>query len=371
VRLTRELFSMTRAATRLTVAVLLLALGGCSCDRSPALISARDGGRLAATRDAAGERSADAARGDAGVPESPVQRDPRDLAVPYVARLRQALVASDRERFASLLSYPVRVNTRSRCTAQIDSSKAFVAHFDAIVKGGVETGILSSRPPFFANWQGVSLDRGSVWLDSVEDDSMTVIAFNSDAWRLPDLACWAEPDHPLPVGLSGAWRVSSVAIMQGGQLDPRSPTTWIGRRVELDLKARRAVVDRGRGPSQRCVVGRAGEWDSENFRALGASLAGLAPDGRKHYFIDLECGSGQDRYVERVDILGESALAIVGDDKYLLVLRRESKAAPGARRVLKPDEACGEVGHECPKGHVCTAMRNSSDELVETCRPID
>jgi hypothetical protein len=162
--------------------------------------------------------------------------------------------------------------------------------------------------------------------------------------------------------------VTSVATLQGGQLVPRSPTTWIGRQVELDLNEKTAVLDLGPGKARRCSVGRSAAQDEPDSRGLGAPRAGLSPPGPRA-FLAIECRGRSQRYTEVVDIIGESAIALVGDDKYLLILKRQAKAR--AARKLARDAACGEPGDRCATGQVCTATREPNQALTERCRDIE
>jgi len=298
-------------------------------------------------------------------PASPTPAEAQVLAVAYVTRLRAALIARDRPAFAQLLSYPVRVNTRSLCAALISSPQMFVEHFDEVVTGRVEQAIDSSHPPEAVGDQGLMLDRGGVWI-SVEEGSAKVQVFNTDVWRF-GLPCAGEAEQPLPVSLSGSWQVTSVASLQS-QIVPRSPRLWLGKRIELDLANKSARLALDSKPKGDCVIERSAHWGPDSFNALGAPRAGLSPsDGA---FIDLTCGSGSNRRIERVDVLGESALAIVGDDGYLLVLKRApSRAFP--MRVLKPNEPCGGTNEVCPSQQICTARGESSYALHEACAPID
>jgi len=163
----------------------------------------------------------------------PGSADAQALAISYITRLREALMAGDRVAFARLLSYPVRVDTKSRCVALLNSPDIFVKHFDEVTSGRVEQAIVRFRPPRGVHWQGVSLGFGSVWV-SGEGGFAKVLAFTSDVWRFP-LPCAGEPEQPMPPNLSGVWQVTSVAIVRGTELIPRSSLNWIGRRVNLDV----------------------------------------------------------------------------------------------------------------------------------------
>lgn len=285
----------------------------------------------------------------------------------YVARLRAALVADDRARFVATLIYPVRVNTTSLCRASLRTPEVFLEHFDEVVTSEVRRSIVSSNPPFAANWQGTMLDGGAVWLVDGESGGPGVTVFNSRTWRIANQACDGEPELPAPGFLTGTWRVFSVAVMQG-RLERSSPVSWIGRRIELDLAKRRALVKLDPQDTHQCAIGRYGERERVEYRSLTPEFAGVASAEGRLAFLDLECGQGTKRSVTRIDVLDESTLAVVGDSAYLLVLKRE-EAKPESR-ALKAGDACGRQGDRCPRGLVCTARRESG-ALVERCEGID
>ncbi len=315
-------------------------------------------------------RKGDAAALSASARQASSETDLGKTAEPNVSHLRAALLASDTRKFASLLTYPVQVNTGSLCTASIPNAKAFIANFNQIVRGKGETALRSTDPDYFATWQGITLGNGSVWFDAFGDGGVTLSVFNSDAWRIGAFPCDGEPEQAPPKWIAGTWRVTSVAILQGGQLIPKSPTTWIGKSIDIDMRTRKANVSLREGSARECSVGRHASRRFENAREMGASFAGLSLD-KSSGFLDLECSEAGERYVERIDIIDKTALAVVGDDRYLLVLRREARTAAKSMGLLKPDEPCGQFNDQCSIGYVCTASRNGEGKLLESCREID
>jgi hypothetical protein len=344
--------------------VMLAASGACSQGSSSAKKQPESAAEAAL--------SSTSARQDRSLPQPAAApsvnfADLPQLAVPYVARLQAALLADDQEGFARLLSYPLLVNTPSRCAATIASEAVFLAHFEEIVTSEVASVIKAAKPPFAENWRGAPLGRGEVLINPV-GSAISVTEFNTKTWRL-DLPCAGEPDYVAPEELSGVWIVTSFAILQGAQLIPRSPTTWLGRTLDLDLKTKRAVLNLDLGRTVHCAVARSATWSPNDISALGAPRVGLSQPDAAH-FIDLECRFGRTRYVERVDILATTALALVGDDNYLLVLKRAGTARGG--HLLKPDAACGSPNDRCPKNQICMATREESTvSLLETCRQIN
>lgn len=288
----------------------------------------------------------------------------------YVSRLRAASHAADATEFAQLLTYPLRVNTTSRCTAVIPSAAVFIAHFDEIVRGRVDAALKAPSVDCHATWQGVSFGTGSIWIDPFDEDRPKVSAFNSDSWRIGGLPCDGEPEALVPQWLAGTWQVTSVAIIQGGQLTPRAPTTWIGKSIDIDLRGRTATSRLNDSSGKQCAIERFASRSSDGPQELGAAFAGLT-DEDKTQFLDLKCCEAEGRHVERVEVIDRTALAIVGDDKYLLVLRRASAATPGSIEGKQKIVGCGESHVECPAGQVCTASRRPGGTIVESCVGVD
>jgi hypothetical protein len=115
--------------------------------------------------------------------------------------------------------------------------------------------------------------------------------------------------------------------MGQSQMTPRAKKTWLGRSVELDLDTGRALIGVEPGAAVSCHIGRYGErvpTGDSGRPGLGAERCGLLGDDGRGFFLDLECPSTNGhRYIERVDVLSDSSIAIVGDDKWLLLLSPE------------------------------------------------
>ena len=295
----------------------------------------------------------------------PGSMDAQALALSYIARLRAALMVGDRIGFARLLSYPVRVNTRSNCVALLNSPDIFIKHFDEVTSGRVEQALVHFRPPQGVHWQGISLGAGSVWV-SGEGGFAKVLAFTSDVWRFP-LPCAGEPEQPMPPNLSGVWQVTSVASLRSAQLIHRSSLNWIGRRINLDVTNNVVRLELEAEAIQNCVIERSARWNPDVAGTVGAPRAGLSPnDG---VFVDLACGLGQELHVERLDVIGDSALGIVRENECLLVLKRaQSDRLP--LHVLNADEPCGATTDVCPGQYICTAWGDTSHALHEACKPL-
>jgi hypothetical protein len=249
----------------------------------------------------------------------------------YVERLKGPALVGDRLGFAQLLHYPFRVNTRSRCVAEIPNADVFISHYPAIVTTRVQRAILAAQPPIRATFRGSMLGLGEIWMNEVDPNTgaVAVTAVNSPIWRIPDLPCKDETNRPLPDSLGGRWSVTSFCDMGQAQMTPRSRETWRGRSVAMDLGAGRAVLALEPGPPVVCAIGRYGERlpSGDSGRpGLGAERCGLLGDDSRGFFLDLECRYHNGRqYIERIDVLSEKSIAIVGDDKWLLILSSQVK----------------------------------------------
>ncbi|HEY5960013.1 MAG TPA: hypothetical protein VIV60_25845 [Polyangiaceae bacterium] len=268
------------------------------------------------------------------------------------------------------MRYPLRVNTASRCTAAIPSIEVFVDHYDQIVNGRVATALRAKDVDYHSSWQGVTFDDGSVWIDAFDEDAPKVLAFNSSAWRIGALPCDGEPEAKVPQWLTGTWRVTSVAVLQGGQLVPRSPTTWIGKTIDIDVRSGTATLNLTEDNNQQCVFERFATRNSEGPGELSAAFVGLIA-GSTTQFLDLTCRETTSRYIERVEVINRTSLAIVGDDKYLLLLRQGKRTANGPKAATTTIGPCGVSLAPCPSGQVCSASRNPAGAIVESCADID
>jgi hypothetical protein len=313
---------MQMRAKRVFLIVTLVISASCSREPSSTMISVSagpNGCSRPAVITSTGQ-SALAVSAQAGVPNS----DERPWTKPveqYVARLRAAFHASHSKAFADLLVYPVRVNTASRCTAVIPNAEVFIGRFDEIVRGRVAAALKASDIDYSSTWQGVSFGKGSVWIDPYEENRPRVLAFNSDAWKIDGLPCDGELETPVPLWLTGLWQATSVAILQSGQLVPRPPTTWIDKTVNIDVTGRTAILSLKGGKLVHCAIERFASRRSDGPMERSAAYAGLMNDDSTQ-FLDLKCLEAERYYVERVEVINRKALAFVGGDKDLLILRK-------------------------------------------------
>ena len=71
--------------------------------------------------------------------------------------------------------------------------------------------------------------------------------------------------------------------------------------------------------------------------------------------------------MERVDIVDQSTVAMVGDDKYLLLLKRVPPRAQVPKRLPR-DAVCGDPLEVCPKPQLCLATKVGNTPRREQCR---
>jgi hypothetical protein len=287
----------------------------------------------------------------------------------FMSKLQKAFLANDKEGFAALLTYPLIVNTTSRCTALIPDPAAFVAHFDEITGGPLAAALRSKTPDIFTNGYGTSFGNGRIWFDAYGKTKPEILSINADIFRIGKFPCAGEPDEPVPEWFHGTWYVTSVAYLQGGQMVPRSPTTWIGKSIDIDLQSRTASLNISGENQKNCAIDRFASRISGQVKELTAAYARLI-HGKRTRFLDLICHKADKQYIERLEVINPTAIALVGDDKYLLVLRQDTNNAE-ADATKGKRIGCGTKQDICPKGQTCFASLNSKKELVESCAVIE
>jgi hypothetical protein len=287
----------------------------------------------------------------------------------FVSKLRAAFLANEKKDFAALLTYPLIVNTTSRCTALIPDPATFVAHFDEITGGPLASALRSKTPEIFTNGYGTSFGNGRIWFDAYGKTKPEILSINADTFRIGKLPCAGEPEEPVPEWFHGTWYVTSVASLQGGQMVPRSPTTWIGKSIDIDLPRRTVSLNVSGENQQKCFIDRFASRRSGQVKELTAAYARLI-HGKRTRFLDLICHKADQQYIERLEVINPTAIALVGDDKYLLVLRQNTNNA-GTDETKGKRISCGTKQDICPTGQTCFASLNSKNELVESCAVIE
>ncbi len=85
--------------------------------------------------------------------------------------LQQGVASGDRAAVAMLVRYPVRVDTDGN-TREIADAATFQREYDSIVTPPVARAITAqSFDTVFANWQGVMIGNGQVWLNGTCEDT--------------------------------------------------------------------------------------------------------------------------------------------------------------------------------------------------------
>ena len=101
----------------------------------------------------------------------------------FLSRLQRIVKANDKEQFASLIRYPIRVFDGSRSIA-ISSPSDFVRKYSSILTPDVKNAILAqSATCLFANGQGMMVGRGQVWFQKEPSGAMKIITINLSAPR--------------------------------------------------------------------------------------------------------------------------------------------------------------------------------------------
>ncbi len=84
--------------------------------------------------------------------------------------LQQGIAAQDRVAVAALMRYPLRVETDGR-VRDIADADAFQRAYDTIIIPSVANAVAAqSFDMVFANWQGVMIGNGQVWLNGQCED---------------------------------------------------------------------------------------------------------------------------------------------------------------------------------------------------------
>ena len=115
----------------------------------------------------------------------------RESVEAFLQRLKRAVRANDRQAVASLVAFPTE--TRLRGTGPlvvIQTAPDFMKNYDAIMTKRILDEVRNATvETLSANWQGVSIGRGSVWFNGVcEDEScataeVLITRLNSHEYR--------------------------------------------------------------------------------------------------------------------------------------------------------------------------------------------
>ena len=90
---------------------------------------------------------------------------PPQVVLKFAREFQDALANRDVDRVATLVKFPLRVNTQGAITLHIGKAQ-FVKEFDVIFTNAVKKQVLDQDPAdLFQNYQGVMFGNGAVWAD--------------------------------------------------------------------------------------------------------------------------------------------------------------------------------------------------------------
>jgi hypothetical protein len=279
-----------------------------------------------------------------------------------VTELQQALRSGDALRFARGLRYPVRVFTTSWCEVVFKDAPQLARHFEQVVTPKVRAAILDAASPYAANYEGVMLGRGEVWL--VHDND----SISAESWDIAGVPCANWQLEPIPAWLSGSFAYSSLAEDQG-TIDPDPPSRWFAATLTIDLPHEVTHGGLEHPRYWECRPLRFGyDLKPPEKRSLGAFENGFGSSLGHLYFFDLECPMAEGRMgVERFEVIDRSLLVNQANDGFLVFLARVQPDR-AVRHEAAAEQPCGGA-EQCRPGLVCVARQESQPPHEGTCRP--
>lgn len=95
----------------------------------------------------------------------------------FFVKLQQAVAKNDKKAVASMISYPLKVNTNGK-TYTFQTPARFIAKYDSIMTPKVKRTLgYAIEEDLFANWQGVMVGSGQLWISQF-DGKIAVYAVN-------------------------------------------------------------------------------------------------------------------------------------------------------------------------------------------------
>ncbi|WP_037288558.1 hypothetical protein [Saccharibacillus sacchari] len=95
----------------------------------------------------------------------------------FFVKLQQAVAKNDKKAVASMISYPLNVNTNGK-TYKFRTPARFIAKYDSIMTPEVKRTLgYAIEEDLFANWQGVMVGNGQLWISQF-DGKIAVYAVN-------------------------------------------------------------------------------------------------------------------------------------------------------------------------------------------------
>ncbi|WP_051261404.1 hypothetical protein [Desulfovibrio inopinatus] len=108
----------------------------------------------------------------AGVDDDAVVKD-------FVLKLKGIVEKNDAAAFAQILSYPLTVRSDNGVVATVKNEKQAVQKYSVMVNAKVKQAVLSQDPDtLFANYQGIMIGDGEIWLSPDEHGLLKIIAIN-------------------------------------------------------------------------------------------------------------------------------------------------------------------------------------------------
>ena len=96
----------------------------------------------------------------------------------FLTSLQQALTRGDRAAIASMLRYPVLVGG-VRGIHSVVTPAQFLRHYSSIMTSGVKAAVMGqSAECLFANWRGVMIGKGEVWIEVGLNKNLKIETFN-------------------------------------------------------------------------------------------------------------------------------------------------------------------------------------------------
>jgi hypothetical protein len=226
---------------------------------------------------------------------------------------------------------------------------------------------LSSRPPFFHNWQGASVEDGAVWFEASHSDSVRALAVNVRAWEIAGVPCSDRRIERRPAFSEGTWKVSSLFEVYS---EKRADTTW--KRVRR--RAFRIVGERVQSAwpvLAGCRVDHYAVFDPEQWGALRGtpSFHGLHGSYAEPRALVLKCpGAGHLEHVQNELWLLRNDRIAVEADEHILVFRKVAEPHASPSKVVELGDDCSSAATVCADGLFCKAEQlGDSPALRERC----
>lgn len=96
----------------------------------------------------------------------------------FLADLQAAVKAADKKKVASMVRYPLLVNSGGG-HRNVRTAAVFLREYDSLFTAPVRKAIAEQDPAcLFANYQGVMIGSGEVWYEEQKDGGMKIKTLN-------------------------------------------------------------------------------------------------------------------------------------------------------------------------------------------------